>query len=308
MSTATMSAIRVHDYGGPETLVLEQAPRPQPRPDQVLVRLVAAGVNPADWKMRGGAYKAFMPLKFPWTPGLEGAGFVDAVGASVTAFQPGQAVFGTFSAAYAEYAVTGTADLRLKPVHLTFEQAAAVPVGALTAWGVVEAAEVKPGQQVLVQGAAGGVGMFIVQFAHLKGAHVYGTASAGNADFVRSLGAERVIDYGAARFETVVQDMDAVLDTVGGDITERSWPVLRKGGVLVSVAGRPTAETAAAQGVRTAAAGRAAPDKLNQIAELLGAKTITASVSAVFPLAEARQAQELGQAGHGRGRIILLTA
>ncbi len=307
MSNATMQAIRVHDYGGPEVLVLERVPRPEPMAGQVLVRLKAAGVNPADWKMRAGYYKPFMPLPLPWIPGLEAAGIVEAVGAGVTTLQSGQAVYGPIGNSYAEYAVAEAADLFTKPAHLSFEQVASVPVGALTAWqAVIEEAEVQPGQRVLVHGGAGGVGLFAVQFARWKGAHVTATTSAANADFVRSLGVETVIDYHATKFEDVVQDVDAVIDTVGGDIIERSLQVIRPGGILVTVAGRVDPEMGQARGVRATSSRRADTAKLRQITELLESKQLTPEVGKVFPLAQARQAHELSQTGHGRGRIVLL--
>ncbi len=309
MSNATMQAIRVHDYGGSEVLVLERMPRPEPKAGQVLVRLKAAGVNPADWKMRAGYYKQFMPLPLPWIPGLEAAGIVEAVGAGVTTLQSGQAVYGPIGNSYAEYAAAEAPDLFAKPAHLSFEQAASVPVGGLTAWqAVIEEAEVQPGQRVLIHGGAGGVGLFAVQFARWKGAHVTATASAANADFVRSLGAEKVIDYRTTKFEDVVQDVDAVIDTVGGDIIERSLQVIRPGGILVTVAGRVDPEMGQARGVRATSSRRADTAKLRQITELLESKQLTPEVGKVFPLAQARQAQELSQTGHGRGRIVLVTA
>ena len=133
MSEIKMQAARVHDYGGPEVLIVEQAPRPEPKAGEVLIRVKAAGVNPADWKMRGGAYKQFMPLQFPWIPGLEGAGTIEALGAGVSTFQLGQEVYGILSSSYAEYAIALAKDIQPKPSNLTFEQAATVPMGALTA-------------------------------------------------------------------------------------------------------------------------------------------------------------------------------
>ena len=166
----------------------------------------------------------------------------------------------------------------------------------------------RSGQRVLVHGAAGGVGIYALQFARWKGAQVIATTSAKNVEFVRSLGAETVIDYSAAPFETIVRDVDVVVDTVGGEIIERSWRVLRPDGVLVSVAARLTPEMGQAHGVRAMSSGRTAPDKLRQISELFESKQITPVVGEVFPLAEARRAHELSQTGHGRGRIVLLTA
>jgi NADPH:quinone reductase-like Zn-dependent oxidoreductase len=306
MSKSVMRAIRVHDYGGPEALVLEQAPCPEPQAGEVLVRILAAGVNPADWKMRLGMYKAFMPFTFPWTPGLDGAGIVEAVGANVTGWRSGQAVYGRIQGSYAEYAKAPASDLQPKPDILTFEQAASVPVGALTAWqAVIEIVEVQSGQRILVHGAAGGVGNYAVQFAKWRGAHVLGTASASNLDFVRSLGAEEAIDYNAAPFETVVRDLDVVIDTVGGDLPERSLQVIRRGGLLVSAAARMAPDFGKDLGVRTPELGRAGPEKLAQINRLLESKQIRPAVGKVFALSEAKQAHELSQTGHGRGRIIL---
>jgi len=306
MSNTTMQAIRFHDYGGPEVLTLDETPRPQPGAGQVLVKVLAAGVNPVDWKIRAGYMKAFMPVPLPFTPGLDGAGVIELVGPDVTTFKPGQAVYGIFSGAYAEYALAAVGDIQLKPASLSFEQAATVGVGALTAWGaVIETANVQAGQRVLVHGAAGGVGLYAVQLAHWKGAHVIGVASANNLDFVRSLGAETALDYKAAPFETLVHDLDAVIDTVGGDLAERSFKVLRADGVYVTVAGRLAPDAGKAEGVRAVGAGRAASSNLARITELLDAGKLTAFAGTVFPLAQARQAQELSQTGHGRGRIIL---
>src|SRR5271157_4354286 len=300
MSDKTMQAIRAHDYGSPEALMLEQAPRPGPKADEVLIRVRAAGVNPADWKYLSGAYKQFMPLQFPLTPGMEGSGTIEAVGANVTSFKKGDEVYGIVTGGYAEYALAKANDIQPKSANLTFEAAASLPVGALTAWGAVETAKVKNGQRVLVHGAAGGVGAYVVQLARWKGAHV-----AGTVEFVRSLGAENVIDYSTTRFETVVHDMDVVIDTVGGDLAERSFQVLRPGGIYVTVAGRLADDAGKAQKI-TAMSGRRAPgENLKQISELIETKKLKPVTGAVFPLADARQAHELSQTGHGRGRIIL---
>jgi NADPH:quinone reductase-like Zn-dependent oxidoreductase len=306
MPKTTMQAIRYHDYGGPEVLVLEEVPRPQPEAGQVLVRVLAAGVNPADWKKRAGLYKAYGPSPMPSTPGMEGAGVIEAVGPDVSTFQVGQEVYGILIGSYAEYALAAASDIQPKPAELTFEQAASVPVGALTAWGaVVEAANLQAGQRVLVHGAAGGVGLYVVQLAVWKGAQVIGTASAHNLDFVRSLGAELVLDYNAAPFETLVHDLDAVIDTVGGDIPERSFKVLRPDGVFVTVAARLAPDAGKAEGVRAMSAGRAKPENLARLSELIEAGKLTPVVGPVFPLADASKAHELSETGHGRGRILL---
>jgi NADPH:quinone reductase-like Zn-dependent oxidoreductase len=308
MSHKTMQAVRFHQYGGPEVLVNEQVPVPHPQPGQVLVRLVAAGVNPADWQMRAGYYQKFMPLPLPWTPGVDGAGIIEAVGENVKTFQPGQAVYGLFTGGYAEYALANANEIHLKPAHLTFEQAATVAHGALAAWqAVVEEAEARPGQTILVHGGAGGVGLYAVQFAKWKGARVIATTSAANVDFVHSLGAHQVIDYQTTNFEDVVKEVDAVIDTVGGDLIARSLKVIRNGGKYITMVGQVDPEAGAARDILVSMSRRADPSKLEQIAQLLESKKVVPVVGKIFPLSQARQAQELSQTGHGRGRIILLT-
>ena len=308
MPDKMMQVVRLHDYGGPDKLVLEEAPRPEPTGDQVLIRIKAAGVNPADWKIGRGLYKQFSPLQFPWTPGLEGAGVVEKVGPDVKMFRPGQEVYGALSGAYATYAVVKESDIQLKPKGISFREAAAVPVGVLTAWGAaLNTAQVKRDQHVLVHGAAGGVGNYALQLARWKGAHVIGTASSPNRDLVLSLGAELVIDYKATAFETVVHDLDAVIDTVGGDLAARSFKVLKPGGIYVTVAGRLPEGAGKAEGVRATGAGRAPAETLRQISELIESQHIRPVVGKVFSLSEAANAQALSETGHGRGRIILLT-
>ncbi len=306
MAQKTMKAVQIQDYGGAEALEIVEVPIPHPGEGQVLVQLRAAGVNPADWKMRGGAYRQFMPLTMPWTPGLEGAGTVAGIGPGVTEFKPGQAVFGIISASYAEFALAVAQDLQPKPENLTFEQAATIPVGALTAWAaVIDAAQVQAGQRVLVQGAAGGVGVYALQLVHWKGAHAIATASTGNLDLLRRLGADELIDYRSTRFETVVHDLDAVIDTLGGDTPGRAIKVLRPDGILVSVAGQLPPDLGKAEGVRAMSARRAPAANLKQITALFNSGQLKPVVGKLFKLEEARHSHELSQTGHGRGRIIL---
>jgi len=309
MSHNTMQAVRFHEYGGPEVLVVDQVPVPNPQPDQVLVRVVAVGVNPADWQMRAGYYQKFMPLQLPWTPGIDGAGIIETVGENVKTFQPGQAVYGLFNGGYAEHALANVNEIHLKPAHLTFEQAATVAHGALTAWqAVIEEAEAQLGQTILIHGAAGGVGLYAVQFAKWKGARVIATTSGANVDFVRSLGADQVIDYQTTNFEDTVKDVDMVIDTVGRDLIARSLKVIRNGGKYITMAGQVDPEVGTARDILVTMSRRADPGKLEQIAQLLESKNVVPVVGKTFPLTQARFAQELSQTGHGRGRIILLTA
>ena len=306
-----MQASRFHEYGPPDVLRLEEAPRPEPGEGQVLVRVRVAGVNPIDWKLRAGYLQAFMPVELPHIPGFDVAGTVEALGPGVTRFAVGDEVFGRGAATYAQYAVAPATTLAHKPAAISFEQAATVPVGGVTAWaGLFEAARLEPGQRVLVHGGAGGVGSFVVQLAHWKGAHVIATASAANADFVRSLGADEVVDYAAVRFEDVVSDVDVVYDTVGGEVTGRSWGVLKPGGILVVIAGSPDPAAAEARGVRTSGTNAPAVTSpiLQELARLAESGDLRPQVGPTFPLADAAGAHALSETGHGRGRVVLNVA
>jgi|UniRef100_A0A7C3ZBA0 NADPH:quinone reductase-like Zn-dependent oxidoreductase len=308
---ATMKAIRFHSYGGPEVLVLEEVPRPQAGEGEVLVRVQAAGVNPLDWKVRAGLAKSWLPHQLPLIPGWDVAGVVEEVGPGVTAFTAGDAVYGMLDfqrdGAYAEYVASGIGHLALKPTSLDPLQAAAVPLAALTAWQCLfEVAGLSPGQSVLIHAAAGGVGHYAVQLAKWRGARVIGTASAGNVEFLRQLGADEVIDYQYTRFEEKVTGVDVVLDTLGGEIQERSWGVLKPGGILVATLGVASPEAAHRHGVRGQGM-LVHPDanQLGKIAALIDANKLKPVIARVLPLAQAASAQELSQAGQVRGKIVL---
>ena len=308
MSTKTIHAIQIHDYGDADQLKLEQIPQPEPQEGEVLVRVYAAGVNPVDWKLRAGWMKNFRPSTFPYVPGADLAGVVEKVGSGVTSFQPGQEVFGRSSqGSYTEYGIAPANTLALKPKSLSFDEAATIPVGATTAWqGLFDHGNLQSGQRVLILGGAGGVGLFAVQFARWKGAHVISTASTRNVDFVRSLGAEMVVDYTKAHVEDEVHDIDLVFDTVGGATLPTAWPALKRGGILVSIAGQPDAAKARELGVRTANfSAQVTSELLSTFARLIDEGQIKTFVGATFPLSEAGKAQELSQSGHGRGRIVL---
>ncbi len=308
---ATMQAVRFHSYGHPEVLLLEEVPRPTAGSDEVLVRVHAAGVNPLDWKVRAGHLKDWLPHRLPLIPGWDVSGVVEALGPDVTAFKTGDAVYGMLDfgrdGAYAEYVAAGIRTLALKPSSLDHVQAAAVPLAALTAWqSLFDSASLSAGQTVLIHGAAGGVGHFAVQFAKWKGAKVIGTASAGNASFLRELGADKVIDYRTTRFEAAVGDVDVVLDTIGGETQQRSWQVLKKGGILVATLGISSAEAPGEHGVRGAGVSvHPDPAQLARIAALIDAGDLKPVIAAVLPLTEAARAHELSQTGHGRGKIVL---
>ncbi len=300
-----MHAVRFHEYGPSDKLVLDTVPRPAPKSNEVLVKVHFAGVNPVDWKIRSGLYKDFMPVPLPFTPGLDCSGVVEEVGSEVTNLKKGQAVFGIASGTYAEFAAAGAGDVAPKPDSVSFERAAAVPVGALTAWQAVEDAKVAAGQTVVVTGAAGGVGLFAVQFARLKGAKVIGTASKGNLAFVRSLGAERAVDYAEGDLGARIEGADAVIDTVGGAALESSYALLKRGGILVTVAGQVSEEKAKHLGVTASSSRRGPAGLLAEIGALLAGSKISSEVGRIFGLAEAKAAHDLSATGHGRGRILL---
>ncbi len=307
MLQPTMQAMQVHAYGDTDRLALEVAARPVPQEGEVLVRVHAAGVNPIDWKVRQGLRKQILPMQFPYIPGMEIAGVVEEVGVGVTTLKIGQAVYGrSKTGAYAEYAIAAEQMLAAKPHTASFDEAATIPVGATTAWqGLFDTGKLEAGPRVLIQGAAGGVGLFAVQLASQRGAHVIATASGANVEFVRSLGAEVVIDYTTTNLVDEVQDVDCVFDTVG-ETLETSLRVLKHGGILVALSGQPPVEQARARGVQVLASRtQIGSDLLEQLACLIDEGQLRTVIKSTFPLNQTSQAHALGQQGHGRGRIVL---
>ena len=308
---ATMKAVRMHAYGAPDVLKYEDAPRPEPAAGEVLVRIHAAAVNPVDWKIRAGYLKAFREYPMPLILGWDVSGVVESVGAGVSDWKPGDAVYSRpdigRDGAYAEYIAVKATELGRKPKNLDHVHSAAIPLAALTAWqAMFEAGRLMAGERVLIHAAAGGVGTFAVQLAKWKGAYVIGTASAQNHDFLRDLGADEVIDYQTTPFEKAVRDVDVILDAMGGETRQRSWQVLKKGGILVSIVGPPSAEDAAAHGVRQASV-FVQPNRsqLEEIAQLADAGKLKPIIEAVLPLSEAARAHEMNQTLHTRGKIVL---
>ncbi len=304
-----MKAIRIHNFGGPEVLKLEDVPEPQPGAGEIRIRVIAAGVNPVDWKIREGMREISLPL----TMGVDVAGVVDMAGAGVDKFHLGDRVFAKADpeqGGYAEYTVVKDGQAAHIPQSISFVEAAAIPTAGLTAWqALFDTAGLQRGQSVLIHGAAGGVGSFAVQFAHWKGATVIGTASGTQVAFVKSLGADKVIDYTKERFEDVAHDMDVVLDVIGGDTFMRSWQVLKPGGFLVStVAAIPEGE-AEKHGVRAKhILAQSNGSELAQIAALIDGGHVKSMVTEVLPLADARQAQEESESHHAHGKIVLRVA
>src|SRR6266581_2965322 len=307
----TMKAIQIHNYGGPEVLKYEDAPRPKPGEGEVLIRVHAATVNPIDRRVREGHMKDFWPHKFSLILGWDLSGVVEELGRGASRFKIGDEVYSvpdpTRNGAYADYIVVREPELALKPKSLHHPRAATVPLAALTAWqSLFDTAQLQPGQRVLIHAGSGGVGHFAVQLAKWKGAYVFATASTKNQDLLRKLGVDKAIDYTKQRFEDVARNIDIVLDTIGGETQERSWSVLKKGGVLVSLVQPPSEEKAEELGVRAAIIG-AQPNgaQLTEIAKIIDSGKLAPIINRILPLSEVRRAHELSQSGHTRGKIAL---
>ena len=306
-----MKAIVVRQWGGPEVLKLEDVPVPTPKEDQMLIKVFAAGVNSFDGMLRSGKYAKIFNMQLPWIPGYDVAGTVEKVGGKVTKFKVGDPVYAFISiptgGGYAEYARAKENQAALKPVTLHFVEAAGVPSVALTAWqALVDKANVQPGQTVLIHGASGGVGMFAIQIAKIRGAKVFATASTANQDFLKQLGADMPIDYKTQKFEDVAKDVDVVVDGVGGETLTRSYPVVKKGGVLVSLVGRVDRAQLDNHGIRgVSLEAEYSGDELARIGKLIDEKKIKVVVAETFPLADASKAEAKADTGHARGKIVL---
>lgn len=308
---ATIQAVRLQAYGGPGQLKVESIPRPSAGANEVLVKVHAASVNPIDWKLREGHAQSWWPLKLPAILGRDAAGVVMAIGPGVKDFRCGDEVVVLVERSpqgtYAEYIAANIEDIALKPRSMSFLEGAAYPLVAISAWnGLIEGAKLKKGERVLIHGGAGGVGSMAVQIAKARGAHVIATASASNHEFLRSIGADEVVDYKTTRFEDVVHNVDVVFDTVGGETLQRSPKVLRPDGRLFSIAGSITAETCTAARIQC-------PDEASisiraafvELGKLIDAGKLHVHIDKILPLAQAAEAQELNRAGHTRGKIVL---
>ena len=301
-----MKAVVINEYGDNDKLQYVEVTRPEPQAGEVLVKVHAAGVNPVDWKIRGGM-GARIGLTLPIRLGGEISGTIHRIGDGVGDFQEGDAVYGIIkSGAFAEYAIARPGDVASKPARLDFVPTAAIPLGALTAWqAIFGLANLDQGQRLLITGASGGVGSLAVQLAKAKGAHVTGTASGRNEAFVRDLGVDEFLDYTRQPFEEAVKDVDVVFDTVGGDTFARAFQTLKKGGFLVTSVAFP-ADEAEGFGVRAARV-QCEPDaeQLVAIRDLVDAGKLQAHVATVLPLAEVKQAFELSESRRTRGKIVL---
>jgi NADPH:quinone reductase-like Zn-dependent oxidoreductase len=310
----TMKAVAIHQYGGPEVLKYEDVPRPEPKEDALLIRVIAAGVNPVDAMIRSGMFAKEGNRAFPIIPGGDVAGVVEKVGSKITKFKAGDPVFAYVSldnsGGYAQYALVKETEAAPKPKSLTYLKSAAVPIVAITAWqALVDAAKLSAVQTVLIHGGSGGVGSFAIQIAKARGAKVIATASTANQDFLKQLGAYGAIDYTKQKFEDVAKDVDVVLDSIGRDTLARSYGVVKKGGIIVSLVARPNESELEKHGIRGVALSvDPNSEELAEIGKLIDDGKIKVIVSQTFPLSEAMKAQEQVATGHTRGKIVLKIA
>jgi NADPH:quinone reductase-like Zn-dependent oxidoreductase len=310
--TKDMRAARIHSYGDPTGVKIVRAARPEPGRGQVLIRVKATGVNPLDWMIAEGKARSWLDHRLPLTLGWELAGIVEKLGDDAERFKPGDEVFGMLhlsgDGADAEFAVGDENDLALKPSGLDFPGAAAIPLGALTAYqALFDAAELQAGQSVLIHAAAGGVGSMAVQLAKARGARVIGTASgADHIDLIRGLGCDETIDYKTTRFEDYVRDVDVVLDPLGAESHKRSFTVLKKGGILVALLEEPRQDLARESGVRATMIG-VKPDgkRLADIGKIIDEGKLRPLVQEILPLEHAKKALELSRSRHVAGKIVL---
>jgi NADPH:quinone reductase-like Zn-dependent oxidoreductase len=309
-----MKAIRLHTKGGPEQAVLEDAPQPALRAGDALVRVLASGLTRGELDWEPTYTDEQGNSRIPSIPGHELCGVVQAVAQGVVGVIAGETVYGLTSffrdGTAAEYVAVPAIDLAPKPESINAVQAASVPLSALTAWqALFDHARLQPGQTILIHGAAGGVGIFAVQIARWHGAHVIATAAADSADMLKGLGAERVIDYRSQTFEKELREIDVVLDSIGGDTQDRSWQVLRRGGVLVSIAGESIEQPSPDLGVKGIFfIVRPSRRQLMEIGGLIDGGFIRTVIAEVFPLAQARQAFEMLAAPGKHGKIVINTS
>jgi NADPH:quinone reductase-like Zn-dependent oxidoreductase len=306
-----MKAVRIHDYGGLDVLHFEEGARPVPAAGEVLIRVHATSMNPFDCAVRAGYMGQYFNYTFPLILGTDVSGVVEEVGAGVTDLAVGDIVYtrtGIYrDGAHAEYALAIAADVVAKPQSLDHIHAAALPHVTLTAWqGLIEFADLSEGQTVLIHAAAGGVGHVAVQLAKWRGARVIGTASV-NLSFLEELGVDQAIDYSTTAFEDVVKDVDVVLDLLGGETQQRSWQVLKPGGMLLSTVQPPSQDIATAHGVRQRMIGTSPPVRkvLTEASRMVGSGLLKPHVSAVLPLQDIQKAHQMIEGRHTRGKIVL---
>ena len=308
-----MKAIVIEEYGNKNQLIEKEIELPKLKDDQVLVEMHATSINPIDWKLREGYLKDQLPFEFPIILGWDAAGIIKEIGSNVKNFKVGDSIFArpdtTRFGTYAEYAIVDEHLLAPLPENISFEEAASIPLTTLTAWQVLfDAVHLQEGEHILIHAGAGGVGTMAIQLAKMKGAHVSTTASEKNTEFVKSLGADVVINYKEQAFEEELKDVDVVFDTMGGEIQKKSYQVLKEGGRLASIVQPPDEEEAKKHGVQPFFVWlQPNGNQLAKIGQLLEDGTIKPIVGETFPLTESglQQAHELSETHHARGKIVI---
>ncbi|RFA33322.1 NADPH:quinone reductase [Virgibacillus dokdonensis] len=308
-----MKAIIINQYGHANQLQERDVPKPQIKDNQVLVEMHATSINPIDWKVREGYLKEMLPLEFPIILGWDAAGIVQEIGSSVTKFKTGDRVFArpatSAQGTYAEYTAIDEDKLALLPENITFDEAAAVPLAGLTAWQCLfDFGQVKANDKVFIHAGSGGVGTYAIQFAKHVGAYVATTASENNKELVESLGADKFINYKKEDFTEIIKDYDLVIDTIGGEVQEKSMHVLKEGGKLVSIVQPPNEALAKELGITAGFLWLQANGKqLEEIAKLMESGHVKSIVGHHFPLTQegVQQAHQLSETHHAKGKIII---
>jgi NADPH:quinone reductase-like Zn-dependent oxidoreductase len=306
-----MKAVRIHSYGNSDVLKIENIPVPQISDDEILIKIHATSINPVDWKVREGYLQSMKVHTLPLTLGWDVSGVVEKTGGNVKQFKIGDEVYSRPAlerdGSYAEYIAVNANDVAFKPKSITHAEAASLPLAGITAWEVlIKTAEIKAGQKVLIHAVSGGVGTLAMQIAKNKGCYVIGTTSTANIDFVKNLGADEIIDYKTSDFSAILKDVDVVFDTLGGDIQEKSWKVLKENGILISIVSPPNPESAKTHKARLGFV-FIKPDAsvLAELATLIDNKSIKPVVGNIFTLDEIKKAHDLSQSGRARGKIAI---
>lgn len=306
-----MRAVRIHQYGGTETLKLENITKPKINDDDILIAVRSAAINPVDWKIREGYLQAFIPYELPVTLGWDVAGIVVEVGSKVSEFNVGDEVFSRPNIArdgsYADYIAVKADEAVLKSPKLSFSEAAALPLAGITAWQcLVDVANVQPGQRVLIHAGAGGVGHLAIQIAKAKGATVIATASAANQDLLINLGADQAVDYAKSSLKEQIEPVDIVVDTMGGDVQKHSWELLKENGILVSVVDQPDEELVQAHNARAAFVFIEPSSRiLKELNSLVEADLLKPLIEHRFTLETIVDAHLQSQSGRTRGKIVI---
>jgi NADPH:quinone reductase-like Zn-dependent oxidoreductase len=305
-------AVRIDTFGSREVMKFRKLPVPTPGPNEILLKVKAASINPVDWKIREGLYPAVKSDKLPYVLGRDVSGVAEACGREA-GHQMGDQIYamlGFDRGAYAEHVIVKGNEAAPKPRSIDYIAAAGVPLAGLTAWqGLFRYGELKAGQRVLIHGGSGGVGHFAIQFAKAKGAHVITTVSEKHIEFVREIGADEVIDYKKQKFEDMVHEVDVVFDLIGGETRERSWPVLKKGGILVSTMMEPFNEKPRELGVRAARyTVQENGGELHEIGDLIDAGKVRPKISRVFDFREVGSAFDYVEKGDTEGKVVLKVA